>query len=234
MVCFALSLQPKKQIVLEMHYIAMRGKSAHESVNINESVKREGLVNQALCCAIAFVGVLGLSQAQTAKDFFRVIRAGDLDRLRHLSVHPVTVKDRLDTTPLHYAALYGNLESVRILLEHGADVNARNKSEATPLIYAAYNFDKARLLVETGADINAHSSNGMTPLLVAVSVHGNAATVRYLLEKGADVKPAGPIGSDALQTAALKGDAEMVRLLLQKGADPQRQDMGGFTALLNG
>ncbi len=84
-------------------------------------------------------------------------------------------------------------------------MNARNKSEATPLIYAAYNFDKARLLVEKGADINAHSSNGMTPLLIAVSVHGNAATVRYLLEKGADVKPAGPIGSDALQISRVEG-----------------------------
>ena len=211
----------------------MRENQAEKSSRINRSVKREGLVNQALGCAIAFVGVLGLSQAQTAEDFFRVIRAGELDRLRQLSAHPVTVKDRLDTTPLHYAALYGNVESVRILLEHGADVNARNKSEATALIYAAYNFDKTRLLVEKGADVNAHSTSGMTPLLVAVSVHGNLATVRYLLEKGADVKPAGPIGSDALQTAALKGDAEMVRLLLQKGADPQRKDMGGFTALLN-
>ncbi len=78
-------------------------------------------MKQALGCTIAFVGFLGFLPAQTADDFFRVIRAGDLDRLRQLSVHPVTVKDRLDTTPLHYAALYGNLESVRILLEHGAD-----------------------------------------------------------------------------------------------------------------
>jgi ankyrin repeat protein len=204
-----------------------------ESGNIKETVKREGLVNQALCFAIGFVGLLGLIQAQTAEDFFRAIRAGDLGRLRQIPANLVNAKDRLDTTPLHYAALYGSAESVRILLERGADPGARNKSEATPLIYAAYNFDKTRLLVEKGSDVNAHSASGMTPLLVAVSVHGNTPTVRYLIEKGADVKAVGPLGSDALQTAALKGDAEMIRLLLQKGADPLRKDQAGFTALLN-
>jgi ankyrin repeat protein len=190
-------------------------------------------VNRALCFAIEFVGLLGLIQAQTAEDFFRAIRAGDLGRLRQIPANLVNAKDRLDTTPLHYAALYGSAESVRILLERGADPGARNKSEATPLIYAAYNFDKTRLLVEKGSDVNAHSASGMTPLLVAVSVHGNTPTVRYLIEKGADVKAVGPLGSDALQTAALKGDAEMIRLLLQKGADPLRKDQAGFTALLN-
>jgi ankyrin repeat protein len=74
----------------------------------------------------------------------------------------------------------------------------------------------------------------MTPLLVAVSVHGNTATVRYLLDKGADLKAVvDPVGSDALQLAAMKGDVEMVRLLLKKGADPKQKDRAGFTALLN-
>lgn len=182
---------------------------------------------------VGFVWGLGTVHAQSAEDFFRIIRAGDLDGLRRLSANPVNVRDRLDTTPLHYAALYGNAESVRILLDHGADPKARNKSAATALIYAAYNFDKTRLLVEKASDVNAESGNGMTPLLVAVSVHGNTATVRYLIEKGADVKAVGPNGSDALQLAARKGDTEMVRLLLKKGADPRRQNNSGFNALLN-
>jgi ankyrin repeat protein len=189
-------------------------------------------VKKALCAVVGFVCLAGSGRAQTAEDFFRAIRGGDLETLRKLSANP-NVKDRLDTTPLHYAAIYGNAEAVRILLEHGADPAARNKSEATPLIYAAYNFDKTKLLVEKGSYVNAHCASGMTPLLIATSVHGNIATVRYLIEKGADLKAVGPIGSDALQTAALKGDIEMVRLLLAKGADPSQKDKGGFTALLN-
>jgi ankyrin repeat protein len=169
----------------------------------------------------------------TAETFFQAIRSGDLNTLRQLSANPVNVKDRLDNTPLHYAALYGDTESVRILLEQGADPNSRNKSLATPLIYGAYNFDKARLMVEKGADVNAKSEAGMTSLLVAVSVHGNIATVRYLLEKGADAKATGPIGADALQIAAVKGETEMVRLLLKKGCDPKKKDMAGYSALHN-
>ncbi|HTB14236.1 MAG TPA: ankyrin repeat domain-containing protein [Bryobacteraceae bacterium] len=190
-------------------------------------------MKRALCFAVASICVIGLIQAQAAEDFFHAIRAGDLETLRHLCANPVNVRDRLDTTPLHYAALYGNTESVRILLEHGADPNARNKSNATPLIYAAYSFEKTRLLVEKGADVNAKSAGEMTPLLVAVSTHGNTATVKYLIDKGADVKAVGPLGSDVLQTAALKGDTEMIRLLLKKGADARQKDMGGFSALMN-
>jgi ankyrin repeat protein len=191
-------------------------------------------VKQALYFGVGFACVLGLMRAQTADDVFRAIRANDLDVLRRLSPQSVNVRDRLDTTPLHYAALYGNTESVRILLERGADPKARNKSEATPLIYAACSFDKTRLLVEKGADVNAQSAIGMTPLLVAVSVHGNMETVRYLLDKGADLKAVVALdGTDALQMAAEKGDVAMVRLLLKKGADPRRANLAGYTALLN-
>src|SRR5271168_378490 len=114
-------------------------------------------MRRVTCFSLAIL-LAALAHAQTADDFFRVIRAGDLNALRQLSAHAVNVKDRLDTTPLHYAALYGNAESVRILLEHDADVHARNKSEATPLIYGAHNFEKTRLLVEKGANVNAPSA----------------------------------------------------------------------------
>lgn len=182
--------------------------------------------------SVGWVCLAAVSSAQTAETLFQAIRSADLDTLRS-APNIASLRDRLDTTPLHYAVLYGNLESVRILLDRGANVNARNKSDATPLIFAAYNFEKTRLLVEKGADVNVHSSRGMTPLKVAASVHGNIATLRYLLDKGAVVKQIDESGSDALQIAALKGDADMVRLLLQKGADPRAVNRGGFTALLN-
>jgi len=179
--------------------------------------------------ALGFICFASLLAAQTAEDVFRAIRNGDSQTLRKI---PVDVKDGLDTTPLHYAALYGSTESVRILLDRGADAKATNKAGATPLIYGAYNFEKARLLIDKGSDVNAQAK-GMSPLLIAASVHGNIATVRYLIEKGANVTAANKTGIDALQTAAEKGDAEMVRLLLAKGADPHLIDKGGFTALLN-
>jgi ankyrin repeat protein len=189
---------------------------------------------RASCISAGLICILSILHAQTgAETFFQAIRAGDASTLRTLSAGSVNVKDKLDTTPLHYAAIYGNTESVRILLEHGADPNARNKSGVTPLIFAAYDFEKTKLLVEKGADVNARSAKGMTPILVATSVYGNTATVRYLLEKGASAKAASADDDDPLQNAASKGDTEMVRLLLAKGADPHRVDQAGQTALFD-
>ena len=194
----------------------------------------------------AFFGILSIATvlfaqgnptaaALKAEDFFGAIRANDLDLVRQLASKAEAggVRNGIGETPLHYAATYGSTESVRMLLDRGADPNARNNAGVTPLIYGSYNFERTRLLVEKGADVNAHARNGVTPLMVAASVHGNVATVRYLLEKGADPKATRANGGDALQAAALKSEAEAVRLLLAKGADARRADNAGTTALMN-
>ncbi|KAI1161109.1 hypothetical protein F5B18DRAFT_629934, partial [Nemania serpens] len=48
------------------------------------------------------------------------------------------------STPLHYAALEGQTEAVRTLLECGAEVNARNRVEWTPLLHGATKGSTAR------------------------------------------------------------------------------------------
>ncbi len=169
-----------------------------------------------------------------ADEYFRAIRANDLKTLRRLTTAgSANVRDKLEMTPLHYAALYGSAESVRLLLAAGADPNALNKSQTTPLIYGAYDFEKTRLLVEKGANINAVNNTPMRPLWVAVSAHGNAATVRYLIEHGADLNVATRQQTDALQLAAASSEPEVVRLLLDKGLDPRKGDASGTTALMD-
>ena len=170
--------------------------------------------------------------AASAEDVFPAIRANDLKALRQLaSGGGANVHDKVGMSALHYAALYGSTESVRILLEAGADVNARNSGQSTPLIFGAYNLEKTKLLVYKGADVNAVNDAGSRPLYTAVSVHGNAETVRYLIDHGADVKALGRAGTDLLQRAAMYSEPEVVRLLLDKGVDPKRASNSGFTAL---
>lgn len=82
----------------------------------------------------------------------------------------------------------GELECVRLLLEAGADTNARNGFGASPLHLAAI-FERTEimsLLLNAGADPNSKTERGTTPLMCAAYA-GNTAMVSLLLEAGADI-----------------------------------------------
>jgi uncharacterized protein len=71
--------------------------------------------------------------------------------------------------PLHSAASARNLEAARLLLEHGALVNARQQAGWVPIHAAAQNGDPAmvELLLERGADRMLANDQGKTPAMVA-------------------------------------------------------------------
>jgi ankyrin repeat protein len=76
-------------------------------------------------------------------------------------------------TALHLAARQGNIETVKTLLEAGADVNAVSAGDKTsPLLIATINgrFDLGKHLLDHGADPNLASEAGATPLYAAVNV----------------------------------------------------------------
>ncbi|PYU30931.1 MAG: hypothetical protein DMG31_13045 [Acidobacteria bacterium] len=122
------------------------------------------------------------------------------------------------STPLMYAALYGEADSVGVLLKAGADPNIRNDAGATALMWAVDDAEKTRLLLESGADANARSEDARTPLLIAAGRFGSAAVVKLLLDRGANPSLAGLRGSP-LSEAAYAGDATVLRMLIKRGAD---------------
>ncbi len=90
-----------------------------------------------------------------------------------------------DNTPLMQAASDVNLESMRLLLDHGADPNARNGSNELPLGYACSygQWEAARLLVERGADVNGIEREGRTHL-DWVTEGGNEQGIQMLRSLG--------------------------------------------------
>jgi ankyrin repeat protein len=122
------------------------------------------------------------------------------------------------------AAMAGNREAVRTLLQNGADVNTALADGMTALHYAAIknDADLARMLLFAGANPKATTRlGGYTPLLMA-SRGGNAAVMEVLLSAGPGTDAANGTtvnGTTALMLASASGKVDSVKLLLEKGAD---------------
>jgi len=126
-------------------------------------------------------------------------------------------KNAFDATALMWGV--ANPEKVRLLVDAGADVNARSKQGMTPLLIAACNagsIEIVRLLIAKGADPRATNDGGTT--LLAAATANDPDMVRLFVEKGVEVNAADGKGNTALQFAASNGNLPMVRLLLSKRA----------------
>jgi ankyrin repeat protein len=91
---------------------------------------------------------------------------GMLPWLLAQGVHPDCKMSPTDGTPLMHAAAEGELHTMRLLLDHGADPNARNDRNELPLGFACSyeQWEAAELLVERGADVNGIEEEGKTHL----------------------------------------------------------------------
>lgn len=102
-------------------------------------------------------------------------------RWEKIDVEP---RNKADESPLMLASLGGYLETVKLLIDRGADVN---KTGWAPLHYAATrgHLEVMKLLLDRNAYIDAASPNGTTPLMMAAH-YGTPSAVKLLLEAGAD------------------------------------------------
>jgi ankyrin repeat protein len=132
------------------------------------------------------------------------------------------------------------VSTVRVLLDSGADLEARDEEGETPLIRAASygQTDIFRLLLQRGANLNARDKNGMTALIAAAcecaiaTMNSTYDIVRMLLENGANANSTTRDGTTALMKAAGGfGEVAIVELLLDYRADPAVKNKEGDTAL---
>jgi ankyrin repeat protein len=132
-----------------------------------------------------------MSNPPLHKQIIKAAKAGDLATVRTLLENDaslVNARDSDGSTPLHCAAWKGHADVVTLLLDNGADVNAKNTNDHwgdTPLHAAAHGNQRAaaEVLLARGADIHALNMFGRKPL-DETEAH-RATAVANLLKKHA-------------------------------------------------
>lgn len=148
----------------------------------------------------------------------------------------------LSTTPMYAASsevadavAQGKKDTLRALLQKGADVNAPQIDGTTALQWAvrADDLETANLLLNAGAKATIANRDGATPLQLA-ALNGSAAMIGRLLKAGVDANtPLSSFGDTALMLAARTGKPDAVKLLLDNGAKVDaRESWGDTTALM--
>jgi ankyrin repeat protein len=164
-------------------------------------------------------------------------------------------------TPLMFAAREDDIESARILVQKGADVNAVGGDGKDALELALFNgsYDVASLLIDSHANVNHADAQRFTPLFWVVDRRNMETApnfpwmvtidplplIKKLLDVGADpnalvnntprarMREGSPriVFATAIMRAAFAGDLELVKLLLAHGADHQIQSSDRETTL---
>jgi ankyrin repeat protein len=145
--------------------------------------------------------------------------------------------------PLHIAVREMNAEIIKMLVEKGANIEARTHLQLrTPFLNIAETrmsrvakTDKemlamAKLLVNLGADVRAVDNLGNN-LLFGAARERAVSLFEFLLEQGLGIDSESATGVTVLQVAAIGGKTETIKYLLQKGADKLHQTNIGKTAL---
>ena len=169
-------------------------------------------------------------------------RGGDLIAVQYLIDHGADVRSRMQSgyTALYAAASWpGNVNIVTLLLEKGADANAKvevtqpTNKLYTPVLAASMHGDADSLkrLLERGGKVNTQGGDfGRSPLLVAAAT-GSASTIQLLLAAGADVNSQDALGNSPLQWARRRGETSVAGLLEKAGTerrpDPRKAEGAG-------
>jgi ankyrin repeat protein len=161
------------------------------------------------------------------------------------STMDLNVQQKDHETPLHFACFQGKLEIAQLLLNHGAQVDAKNYQGETPLhLVSRGEYDSlddgvcvAELLLERGTDANAYDSDDWSPLHSA-SNNGKPEIVQVLLAHGAKVDAENDLGETPLHLVrqgkyGSQFGVRVAQLLLNSGADVNARDKRYWTPLLS-
>ena len=181
-------------------------------------------------------------------------RTGDLEAIKqHIADGAEVNALHFEMPALTWAAMMGQTQAVELLLQHGADVNGRNRDNNTALHLAMFlgHAETAELLLKSGADVNVRNDDGAIPIdvlrvpwemtklltkpmgieLEQKQVEAGRAKIREILSAdarfGTEILPNSQnnsISALSLSEAAFTGDIAALKQALAGGADPNTKD----------
>ena len=186
-----------------------------------QAIRNDDLVALA---ALARTHGTAVTDAQEQTPLIVAAAFGSLEAVRLLvdAGAGINAASTAGLTALHLAA--GDVRKVQLLVDRGAAIDVPSKLGRTPLLVAASSQGATavvQLLLDRGANINHADQQGLTALIAAASVD-DSATVKLLLQRGADPAvraPAVPQSATALMATAYNGNEEVTRLLLARKPD---------------
>jgi len=136
---------------------------------------------------------------------------------------------------LHEACALGDSKTALGILERDPGLLDSYSDDGYPPLGLAVFFrhpELASTLIARGADVNAAAKNPqrVAPVHAAATVRDHA-TMRLLLDRGADPNARQQMGFTAFHSAASRGDVEMAKLLVEHGADPHAKTDDGKNAI---
>lgn len=190
---------------------------------------------------LTLVGLLMASPAQ-ATILHEVISKNDLQEFIKImssdqKKNLLELRDELGRTPLLLSTQLNRVEMARTLINHGADVNARDAKQDSPYLYAGAE-GRNEILTMTlkhGADLTSTNRYGGTALIPAAE-KGHLETVKLLLKTKINVNHINRLGWTALLEAIILSDGgkthqEIIKELIKGGADVNLSDKDGVTPL---
>ena len=176
------------------------------------------------------------TKRMTDEAFIELCKEGSAAEVREAISNGADVNARNDEdkTPLRVACGWNNVDVVKVLLENGANPNAKYFESWTLLMFIAANdeidLEIFKMLLDAGADVNAKSEYSHTALCRAIQHSGRIDVIKLLLEDGADVSVPCPYGADFFEHGG--GDAlesslynpEIFKLVLQYGGDINQEN----------
>ncbi|MDP2166814.1 MAG: ankyrin repeat domain-containing protein [Thermodesulfovibrionales bacterium] len=167
-------------------------------------------------------------------ELIKASRIGDADRVQQLLASGANVEDRDEHghTSLHIAADAGNIEVVKLLVAHGAQINAPTILYGTAINYTPVSaatsrghLEVTKHLSENGAILYERDGYmGFFSVMLGAAASGNLDIVKYLHEeKKLPVNEADGMGVTPLNMAIEKAHEHIVAYLFEHGADPNKK-----------